>query len=130
MLALISGNIDAFPGPSAHNRLIDEGRARPLLSLTNDPIPYYPNIPTFLKVYHQHASNANGLMVPAGVPDPIRKKLENAVFQATKEQKFKDMMKKMYMTPDYKNSEEFTQNVKSSMTSFRVLLSDLGMLKK
>jgi tripartite-type tricarboxylate transporter receptor subunit TctC len=130
MLALISGNIDAFPGPSAHNRLIDEGRARPLLSLTNDPIPYYPNIPTFKKVYNQHASNANGLMVPAGVPEPIRKKLENAVFQATKEQKFKDMMKKMYMTPDYKNSEEFTQNVKSSMTSFKVLLSDLGMLKK
>jgi tripartite-type tricarboxylate transporter receptor subunit TctC len=66
MLALISGNVDAFPGPGAHNRLIDEKRARPLLSLTNDPIPYYPEIPTFLQVYHQHASNANGLMVPCG----------------------------------------------------------------
>ena len=130
ILAILSGNVDIFPGPSGHNRLIDEGRARPLLSLTVDPIPYYPHIPTFKQVYGQHASNANGLMAPAGLPEPIRKKLENAVLQATKEQKFKEMMKKMYMSPEYKNSEEFTQNVKSSLSSFRVLLSDLGMLKR
>jgi len=130
VLALLSGNIDIFPGPSGHNRLIDEGRARPLLSLTVDPIPYYPHIPTFKQVYGQHASNANGLMAPAGVPEPILKKLESAVYQASKEQRFKDIMKKMYMAPEWKTSEEFTQNVKSSLTSFRVLLNDLSMLKK
>jgi tripartite-type tricarboxylate transporter receptor subunit TctC len=130
VLALLSGNIDVFPGPSGHNRLIDEGRARPLLSLTVDPIPYYPQIPTFKQVYGQHASNANGLMAPIGVPEPILKKLENAVSQAAKEQKFKEIMKKMYMSPEWRTSEEFTQNVKSSLTSFRVLLNDLSMLKK
>jgi tripartite-type tricarboxylate transporter receptor subunit TctC len=130
MLALLSGSVDAFPGPSAHNRLIDEGRARPLLSLTVDPIPAYPKIPTFKQVYNQHASNANGLMVPAGVPEPIRKKLENAVLQATKEQKFKDMLKQMFMTPEWKTSEEFTQSVKQSLISYKELLGEVGMLKK
>lgn len=130
MLALIGGNVDVFPGISAHNRLIEEKRARPLLTLTNDPIPFYPEIPTFKAVYKQHASNANGLMVPADVPEPIRRKLEHAVFEAAKDQKFKNMMNKMHMTPELKNSKEFTENVKNSLTSFKVLLKDLGMMKK
>ena len=69
-------------------------------------------------------------MAPAGVPEPILKKLENAVYQATKEQKFKEIMKKMYMAPEWKTSDEFTQNVRSSLISYRVLLNDLSMLKK
>jgi tripartite-type tricarboxylate transporter receptor subunit TctC len=130
MLALLGGNVDAFPGPSAHNRLIEDGRARPLLSLTNRPIPAYAQVPTFKQLYGKDPSNANGLMAPKGIPEAIRKKIDHAVREATKGPEFLEMMKKMNMTPQYGNSEEFTQDVKNAITSFKELLDALGMLKK
>jgi tripartite-type tricarboxylate transporter receptor subunit TctC len=128
--ALLGGNIEAFPGGGAHNILVKDGRARMLLALTNDPIPDYPNVPTFKQLYGKDVNNVAGYFAPAGLPAPILKKLEKATYEGTKSPEFLKVMEKMAMTPVWKNSQEITQEVKSLLSSLEEFFKDLGKLKK
>ena len=128
--ALLGGHIDAFAGGGAHNILVKDGRARMLLALTTDPIPGYPNVPTFKQVYGKEVNNLAGFLGPAGIPTPILKKLEKATYEGTKDPKFLSVMEKMSMTPMWRNSQEFTQDVKTQYYVFQKFLKDLNLLKK
>ncbi len=128
--ALLGGHIDAFPGGGAHNILVRDGRARMLLALTVDPIPDYPNIPTFKQVYGKDIYNIAGFFAPAGLPDPILKKLEKATYEGTKSPEFLTVMKKMAMTPKWKSSQEITQDTKNLLATLGEFVKDLGILKK
>lgn len=128
--ALLGGHIDAFPGAGPQNMLVKDGRARMLLALTVDPIPGFPNVPTFKKVFGKDTMNASGLMGPAGIPAPILAKLEKAVQEGTKDPGFLKAMNLMNMTPIWRNGKEFSQDVNTAFMSFQESLKDLNMLKK
>jgi tripartite-type tricarboxylate transporter receptor subunit TctC len=128
--ALLGGHIEAFPGGGAHNILVKDGRARILLALTSDPIPNYPNAPTFKQIYGIDINNIAGYLAPAGIPAPILKKLEKAAYEATKAPEFLTVMDKMAMTPAWRNSQELEQEVKNLISNFQMFLKDLDKLKK
>ena len=128
--ALLGGHIDAFPGAGPQNMLVKDGRARMLLALTVDPIPGFPNVPTFKKIFGKDTMNASGLMGPAGIPAPVLAKLEKAVQEGTKDPGFLKAMDQMNMTPIWRNSKEFSQDVHNAFTSFQEFLKELNMLKK
>ncbi len=128
--AFLGGNIDAYPGGGAHNRLVKEGRARMLLALTIDPIPGYPDVPTFKQVYKRDTQSINGMLAPAGIPPQILAKLERAVHEGTKSPEFVRTMESMNMTPWWRNSKEATEDIQSAMTSLQEFLKDLNMMKK
>ncbi len=128
--ALLGGHIDAFPGGGAHNILVKDGRARMLLALTSNPIPGYPNVPTFKQVYGKDISNFAGFMAPAGLPADVLKKLEKATYEGTKAPEFLKVMDKMSMTPVWRNGEELTQEVKALLSTLKGFYIDLGKLKK
>jgi tripartite-type tricarboxylate transporter receptor subunit TctC len=128
--ALLGGHIEAFPGGGAHNILVKDGRGKMLLALTSDPIPDFPDVPTFKQLFGRDITNGAGYMAPAGVPDPILKKLEKALYEATKAPQFQTVMEKMLMTPQWRTSQEFTQDMKSQFVSWQEMLRDLNLLKK
>jgi tripartite-type tricarboxylate transporter receptor subunit TctC len=128
--ALLGGHIDAFPGAGPQNILVKDGRARMLLALTVDPIPGFPNVPTFKKLFGKETMNASGLMGPAGIPAPVLDKLEKAVQEGTKDPGFLKTMEQMNMTPLWRNSKEFAQDVNNALKSFQEFLKELNMLKK
>ena len=128
--ALLGGHIDAFPGAGPQNMLVKDGRARMLLALTVDPIPGFPNVPTFKKIYGRDTMNGAGLMGPASIPEPILAKLEKAVQEGTKAPGFLKAMEQMNMTPIWRNSKEFSQDVNAAFRSFQEYLKDLNMLRK
>ena len=128
--ALLGGNVDAFAGGGSHNILVKDGRARMLLALTIDPIPGYPHVPTFKKVFGKDTMNAGGLMAPSGIPEPSLKKLEQAVQDAAKDPGFIKTMEKISWTPQARTAKEFTQDVNTALTTFRDLLRDLDLLKR
>ena len=128
--ALLGGHVDVLPSAGAINILVRDGRARMLLALTTDPIPGYPDVPTFKKVFGKNTMNASGLMGPAGIPAPILAKLEMAVHEGTKDPGFLRTMEEMNMTPLWRSSREFTQDIESSLNSSHEFLKDLDMLKK
>jgi tripartite-type tricarboxylate transporter receptor subunit TctC len=128
--AFLGGHIDAYPGGGAHNILVKDGRARMLLALTIDPIPGYPQVPTFKELYKRDVMNANGMLAPKGVPSQALAKLEKAVQEGTQSSEFIKTMGKMDMTPRFRNSKEFTEDIQAALVSFQELLKDLDMLKK
>jgi tripartite-type tricarboxylate transporter receptor subunit TctC len=128
--ALLGGHIDAFPGAGPQNMLVKDGRARMLLALTIEPIPGFPDIPTFKQVFGKETMNASGLMGPAGIPGPVLSKLEKAVQEGTKDPGFLKAMEQMNMTPLWRSSKEFAGDVQTALVSFQDFLRDLGMLKK
>jgi tripartite-type tricarboxylate transporter receptor subunit TctC len=128
--ALLGGHIDAFPGGGSHNILVKDGRARILLALTSEPIPDYPNAPTFKQIYGRDINNIAGYLAPAGIPEPILKKLEKAANEATKAQEFLVVMDKMAMTPTWRNSQELEKEARNLMATLTEFLKDLGKLKK
>ena len=128
--AFLGGHIDAYPGGGAHNILVKDGRARALLALTIDPVPGYPQVPTFKQLYKRDVMNANGMLAPMGVPPQILAKLEKAVQEGTQSPEFIKTMAKMDMTPRFRSSKEFTEDIRAALVSFQELLSDLDMLKK
>jgi tripartite-type tricarboxylate transporter receptor subunit TctC len=128
--ALLGGHIDAFPGAGPQNMLVKDGRARMLLALTVDPIPGFPNVPTFKKIFGRDTMNGAGLMGPAGIPEPILAKLEKAVQEGAKDPGFLKAMEQMNMTPIWRNGKEFSQDVRNAFQSFQDSLKDLNMLKK
>lgn len=128
--ALLGGHVDAFPGGGAVNMVVKDGRARMLLALTVDPIPGFPEVPTFKKVFGKETFNAAGYMGPSGISEPILKKLEKAVYEGTKDPGFLKATESMSMTPMWKSSKDITQQVDTVLGSFEEFLKDLGLLKK
>lgn len=128
--ALLGGHIDAFPGGGAHNILVKDGRARMLLALTKDPIPDYPEVPTFKQVFGKEFVNYAAFLAPAGIPGPILKKLETATYEGTKAPEFLAVMKKMNMPPQWRSSQDFAQDVEKQFLTYQEFLKDLNLLKK
>ena len=127
--ALLGGHIEAFAGGGAHNILVKDGRARALLALTTDPIPDYPNVPTFKQLYGKDVVNIAGYIAPTGIPAPILAKLEKATYEATKAKEFLTVMDKMAMNPGWRNSQELTKEAHRLLLTLQEFLKDLGMLK-
>ena len=49
-----------------------------------------------------------GVFAPGGIPDPDLRKLEKAIYEATKAPQFHALMEKMSMTPQWRNSQEYS----------------------
>jgi tripartite-type tricarboxylate transporter receptor subunit TctC len=128
--ALLGGHIDVFPGSGAQNMLIKDGRAKMLLALTMEPIPGFPDVPNFKKLYGKNVLNGSGLMGPAGLPEKIVEKLERAVYESTKTLGFIKTQEKMNALPFWRTSKEFTQDIQGALKTSQELLKDLDMLKK
>ena len=101
-----------------------------LLALTVDPIPDFPQVPTFKQIYGKNTMNGNGLMGPAKIPEPIVAKLSKAVQEGTQSPSFLKMMEQMSMMPAWRDSKDFTQIVQTQLVNFQDFLKDLDMLKK
>jgi tripartite-type tricarboxylate transporter receptor subunit TctC len=128
--ALLGGHLDAFVGAGVVHTLIKDGRAKPILAITRDSIPGHPEIPTINKLYGVNVYNVCGLGGPAGLPEPIVKKLESALEEGTKAQEFRTAVEKVGAVPKWQNSKEFTQEVKTNYDVHYEILKELNLLKK
>lgn len=127
--ALLGKNIEAFPGAGVVHMLVKDGRARILLALTIDPIPDCPDAVTFKEVYGKDTMNGFGLIGPAGIPEPIAQKLENALHEGTKDPAFLIILEEMGAIPRWRTGKEFSDDVEKQLASSQLFLKDLGLIK-
>lgn len=128
--ALLGGHIDAFIGAGVVHTLIKDGRARGLLAITVEPIPGHPDIPNVYDLYGINAFNICGLAGPARMPEPIVRKLENALAEGIKSPLYLNTIEKMGAVVRWRNSREFTQDVKTIFDTQRYIMGEIGMLRK
>ena len=92
---LIAGVVDvAFMTSTGAMPNLEAGKVRPLAVAGPVRLPGLPQVPTFaeLGLPGMVSDSWNGLLAPAGTPQPIIDKLSAAVMKAVKSKEFKDVL--------------------------------------
>ena len=128
--ALLGKHIDGFVGSGVVHTLVRDGRARPLLAITQKRVPGLPDVPTVYELYKKKCFNTAGMITPAGVPDAILNKLENALHEGTKDPGFHKTIEKMGAFVYWRDRKEFEEDVKDMLESQKDVLRTIGLLRK
>ena len=73
---------------------------------------------------------ARGIFVPKGTPAPVRAKLEDACTKATKEPSFAQAMKLQGTRVAFLNANDYAQFLAKIDSENKVVMTDLGLIKK
>jgi tripartite-type tricarboxylate transporter receptor subunit TctC len=71
-----------------------------------------------------------GIIGPKGIPKPIVAKLHDAFKKAMDEPEFKAIMKKLDMSENYLNSEDYNKYMRQDFEQVGKLVKKLGLDKK
>jgi tripartite-type tricarboxylate transporter receptor subunit TctC len=129
--ALLGGHVTASCGSSGFKPLVDSGKLRILGMIAKERVKGY-NAPTFkeqgfeLELY----SSFLGAFVHKDTPGPIVKKLHDNLKKTMADPEFIAAMDKLAMPISYVSTQDFVERIKRETETSRVLLKELGLLKK
>ncbi len=127
--ALLGGHVKASLDASLAKYAIS-GECRALAAVGNRRHPSVPDVPTFAELGHTiDAPLWLGLAGPAGIPEPILKKLSDAVLEATRDPGYKEMLNNLVLgdvTADYR---AFGALVLSDYKRMGEVIGELGFAK-
>ena len=96
--------------PIATQGQIDAGKMRLLMVLTDGRWPALPKAPNMLdKGFGFHGVAYISILGPAGLPEPIRKRLEDAFTKAVKSPAFAEVIKKFGLDPRSLPGKEYSK---------------------
>lgn len=124
---LLGGHIQAFVGAGVVHTLLKDGRARPILAVTNDKMPGHPDVPTAYELYKINSLNVAGMVGPAGMPEPVVKKLEAALHEATKSLEYQKTIEQMGAVVRWRTSKEFEEDFKTIYNAQQENIKELGV---
>ncbi len=115
LAALAGGHVNvAMASPNEAYALVQGGRVRCLAITALERSPTEPNAPTMRELgYDIYIDNQKGFVFPAGVPQPIRQKLHDAVKKAYDDPQFKASAEKLKLELSYLNGDDFRKALKS-----------------
>jgi tripartite-type tricarboxylate transporter receptor subunit TctC len=97
--ALLGGNLDFSSDASSWAPLAMQGQFRVLAVSTPSRSAAFPDAPTMSQLGFRASRSVGAIIAPAGVPEPIRLKLEDAFRKAVSEPEAKAAFEKLAMTP-------------------------------
>lgn len=129
--ALLGGHIEIISDSSGWAPLVDAGKFRLVVNWGEQRSPRYPQVPTMREVgYDVVARSHLGIIGPKGIPKPIVAKLHDAFKKAMDEPEFKEIMKKLDMSDNYLNSEDYNKYMRQDFEQIGKLVKKLGLDKK
>lgn len=128
IVGLLGGHITAAASASMYAPQVRAGKLRILALMSNQRSPEFPDAPTLKELgYNYVAEGFVGVGGPKGLPEPILKKLEEAFTQAVKDPPYLELIKKLALAEDYKNSKVFTTFVAESFQLHGELIRKVGL---
>ena len=127
--ALLGGHIVTAVGdfPPA---LLEAGKIRVLLLISDDQPAAYPTIPILKALgYDMSFPTMINVVGPKGMPEGIVRKLEDAFTKAMKEPGFIKGMKDLNLPVVYRDGKELTEYVAKNYEAYGKYLRDMGVLK-
>jgi len=129
--ALLGGHIEIISDSSGWAPLVDAGKFRLVANWGDQRSPRYPQVPTMREIgYDVVARSHLGIIGPKGIPKPIVAKLHDAFKKAMDEPEFKAIMKKLDMTDNYLNSDDYNKYMRQDFEQMGKLVKKLGLDKK
>ncbi len=130
--AVLGGHVAIVSGsPAAVVPQVKAGQLK-LLAITNkDRWPYLPEVPTLLELgYSFYQSSYLSLVAPAGTPEPIMKKLEDAFRQVLENPDLKkEMEEKFFTTLGYQSGKDYGRYIEEQFAFYKDFLKQEGLIK-
>lgn len=133
VLAVVRGNADFYQGNyNATVSALKGGLVRCLAVTTPKRLDVLKDVPTFAELGYPNINVVGwrGICGPPGLPQPIVKLWEEAVYKACNSKSWLDIVTKLGDEPGYMNSETFKNFVIQEFSAYRTIFTDLGMLIK
>lgn len=88
--AVLGGHLDFLSDASSWAPNVRQGQMRALVVSGNKRSQFFPDVPTFVELGFEVVSGRGVVVGPAGLPEPIRARLETAVANALKDDRVKE----------------------------------------
>jgi tripartite-type tricarboxylate transporter receptor subunit TctC len=108
--AILGGHVDLLAsGPAVVIPQIKAGKLRPLAGWGDKRVAALPDVPTFKELGYKDVEFYiwAGMFAPAGVPEPVMRRLRDATRQAAADPDFKAAMEKLSTPVAYLDAPEF-----------------------
>ncbi len=130
-VAMLGGHVVASSSSVGEvYEFVKAGRARILAIPSGERFSLIPDIPTFREQGYDFVfGGVNGLIGPKGVPEPVVKRLSDALEKAVKSPEYRGTMEKFMMKPNYMDTKDYTAWVVNESPKIRDLLKQVGLAK-
>ena len=131
--ALLGGHVDmTSSGFMTLGPHIKAGRLRPLATVAKNRHPDFPNIPTTAEEGYPYVNFCDwlGVFAPVGVPQQVQDVLVPALEKVFKDPQVSERAKAVFLTPDYKNPQEFRKFIESENLTWGKVYKDAGLSVK
>lgn len=113
--AILGGHVDACEtgtGTPAYQSA-RSGKLRVLVDLGTDKVPFFPDVKNMKDLGYDYSTVLEyGMVMPKGVPEKIRAKLENALKTVMKDKALMDKMGETGFTPRFVSGENYKKIVR------------------
>ncbi len=129
--ALLGGHVKVHVGSGSHQPYLKSGKFRLLAAYMDERIPEYPDVPTLKELgYNVPTTNNICVIAPKGMPEPIRKTLEEAFGSAAKSKAFLSFVENMLQMPLFKDSAATKRTIEAEYKQWNEILDELGLKAK
>ncbi len=127
---LVAGGVD-FIACSEAGPLIEAGKVRPLVVLSEARIGAFPNVPTVEELVGKTFEGGafRGIAGPAGLPEEVVSKLETALKQIVESEEFRSQMNARGFGIRWRDRAEFAAFLRQHEADTKRIMTALGMIK-
>jgi tripartite-type tricarboxylate transporter receptor subunit TctC len=129
--AILAGDIDLTDSNLTQKHKFDAGQLKFLAIAADRRNPDIPNVPTLKELGLDIVKQVErGLVVPKGVPAPVRAKLVEACRRATSEPIFKEAMKRLGTRVAFLDDRKYAAYLDKIDGEYKAIMTDLELLRK
>lgn len=130
---LAAGGLDfVVCSPNEASSLVSAKRVRPLVTITKDRLPAYPDLPTLKEATGSDwlLDSWSGIAAPAGLPEDLKVRIGDVIKQVWDTAEFQDTMTKAGKTPAYMGPDEFRDFLAEMDENYGRVMESVGLTKK
>ncbi|MBO0906067.1 Bug family tripartite tricarboxylate transporter substrate binding protein [Jiella sonneratiae] len=129
MTACVGGHIDAtISTPAEAKAQVDAKAVTPIFIMEDKRIPDYPDTPTAVEKGIDFTwSSWKGIIGPKGMPDDVKKTLQQAFEETFNDPEFLKRMKDMGEFVEYRDAEGYEKLARKDSKEAEAVIRDLGM---
>ena len=127
---MVAGGVDIVPSSLPEGRsMIDAGRVRPLAAMAEERIGLFPDVPTLSEAVGSDWTIAawRAIAAPAGLPDDVKARLEEAVKTAYDSEEYQTFMADRGFGMRWADAEEATRMVAEDDASLGEVMREAGL---
>lgn len=125
--ALLGGHLDFITEVSVWAPHVEAGKVRLLAVTTPKRAEGFPEVPTVFELGFESLRSVQAIIGPAGIPEPIRAKLEDAFRKGMADPGFVAVMKKLHMVVVDGTGEYARKAVETEIGRAKTLIDTLGI---